>query len=222
MRQRYLAGMQWSLLLGLPLFLSACVNLVVPTSLSPPQSASSTSVSSTLPTRQYHQQIDMAGRLSAQYEQNNKPQAIHVNFNWSQTPQQTEITLVSPTGQTLAVVLVNESGAQLNQPNKPPQFASDVDQLLLDTLGWPLPISNLRNWLQGFINAEHHPALASVSSPAGTYFIGEGWMLEYTAWQKEQKENNVERPKRLELKRQTEQAGLVSLRIVIDQWNPRQ
>lgn len=215
MRQRFIGRIQRYLMLSLLPVLSACVNLVVPTTLSLPQSASSTPA-----TRQYHEQIEMSGRLSVQYEQKDEPQAIHIKFNWSQTPQQIELTLASPTGQTLAVVAVNQQGAELKQANKAPRFAGDVNQLLLDTVGWPLPIANLRDWLQGFINTEHRPALSSDSAPSDTYFIIEGWMLEYTAWQHEEAENNVQRPKRLKLTRQTEQAGLVTLRIVIDQWKP--
>jgi len=163
----------------------------------------------------------MAGRLSAQYEQNNQPQAIHINFTWSQTFQQTLITLGSPTGQTLATILIGPQGAQLDQANKqankqadnPPQFASDANHLMLDILGWPLPVDGLRDWLQGFIDSAHRVAITSANADK---FLVDGWNLIYTAWVTE---NTIERPKRLDLTRQTEQAGLVSLRIVIDEWN---
>jgi len=183
-------------------FLSACSNLPAP-------------ISDNSAPRQYHQQIDMAGRLSAQYEQNNKPQAVHINFNWSQTPQQTLITLTSPTGQTLATLLVNAQRAQLNQTDKPPQFASNVNQLMSDALGWPLPVAGLRDWLQGFMDATHDVAITPANS-ADSSFLVDGWNLRYAAWASE---NNIERPKRLDLTRQTGQAGLVTLRIVIDEWN---
>jgi len=184
-------------------FLSACSNL----------SNLSTPTANTLSPRHYHQQIDMAGRLSVQYEKNNQPQALHINFTWSQTPQQTLITLASPTGQTLATILVNAQGAQLSQADRPPQFARDVNQLMANTLGWPLPVNGLRDWLQGFVDATHHVAITSAN--ADTFSV-DGWNLIYKSWEIE---SNVERPKRLDVTRQTEQAGLVSLRIVIDEWN---
>lgn len=185
------------------LFLSGCSNL----------SNLSTPTANRLLPRHYHQQIDMAGRLSAQYEQNNQPQALHINFTWSQTPQQTRITLASPTGQTLATILVSAQGAQLSQADGPPQFARDVNQLMVNTLGWPLPVNGLRDWLQGFVDATHHAAITSANADN---FSVDGWNLTYTSWATE---NGVERPKRLDVTRQTEQAGLVSLRIVIDEWN---
>ena len=190
------------LISALLIFLSACSNL------------SSPNTSQSVALRHYHQQIDLSGRLSAQYEQNNKPQAIHINFTWSQTPQQTLITLVSPTGQTLVTVLVNAQGAQLSQADKLPQFAKDVNQLMSDALGWPLPVAGLRDWLQGFITASHEVAITPAHSD-DSYFLVDGWNLRYAAWASE---NNIERPKRLDLTRQTELAGLVSLRIVIDEW----
>lgn len=156
----------------------------------------------------------MSGRLSAQYQHNNKPQAIHINFNWSQTPQQTEVTLTSPTGQTLATLLVNPQGVQLNRPNQPPQFANDANQLMLTMLGWPLPVTGLRDWLQGFMDPSHRMAITSAHSDS--YFIIDGWMISYITWAAE---HHTERPKRIDLKRQTDEAGLVTLRIVIDEWN---
>lgn len=156
----------------------------------------------------------MSGRLSAQYETKNGSQAIHISFNWSQTPQQTLVTLTSPTGQTLATLLINEQGAQLNQSHKPTRFANDANQLLSDMLGWPLPVAGLRDWLQGFLGAGHN--LPITSEIATNAFSVDGWNLRYMGWQTE---NSIERPKRLDLTRQTEQAGLVSLRIVVDKWN---
>lgn len=176
-------------------------------------SACSVPIQKNLAARTYQEQIDMSGRLSAQYEQKTGQQAIHISFNWSQTPEQTFITLKSPTGQTLATLLINPEGAQLTESNKPPRYASDANQLLYNMLGWPLPIAGLRNWLQGFVDDAHVTPITEASSKEIDI---DGWHLRYAAWKTE---NNIERPKRLDLTRHTEQAGLVSLRIVVDEWN---
>lgn len=191
------------LLLPVFLFLSACGTVSPPT-----------------PTieRPYYPQIDLSGRLSVQYQRISKPQAIHINFNWSQTSQQTMITLTSPTGQTLAKLQIDAQGAQLKQADKPTQFASDADQLMSTTLGWPLPVAGLRDWLQGFMDDKHQVALSPAKLTNDTYLIIDGWNLTYPAWDVE---NHIERPKQLLLQRQTEQAGLVKIRIVIDEWNPK-
>ncbi len=166
---------------------------------------------SALTPRQFHQKIDISGRLSAQYQQGKQAQAVHISFTWSQQADNTFITLGSPTGQTLATIQLDANGAQLNQSGQAPRFAVDVNQLILDALGWPLPVASLRDWLQGFISADHRTPITT--EPHTLY--AEGWELSYPSWQIE---GDTARPRRLDLSRQTEQAGLVSLRIAIDEW----
>ena len=189
------------------LFAGVLITLSACTSLAPPSNQP-------LETRSYQNRIDMAGRLSAQYEANYREQSISVNFIWSQTPDQTRISLNSPTGQTVATILINEQGAQLSQADKPTRYASDINQLSTEVLGWPLPVAGLRDWLQGYIDNAHAVALSP--GTASQTFNVDGWALRYASWQTE---HNIERPRRLDLSRQTEQAGLVSLRIVVDEWS---
>lgn len=163
--------------------------------------------------RVYRQQIEMSGRLSAQYEANYREQSISVHFNWIQTPQQTQISFSSPTGQTVATILINAQGAQLTQTGKPTRYAEDINQLSTEMLGWPMPVAGLRDWLQGFLSEEHSTPLTQATS--GKVFTVDGWLLKYVNWQTEV---NLERPKRLDLSRQTDNAGLVALRIVVDEW----
>ena len=163
--------------------------------------------------RTYHSQIEMSGRLSAQYETSFRPESISVHFNWVQTPEQTLITLSSPTGQTVATLLINARGAQLREGDKPPQIASNINQLSLNVLGWPLPADGLHDWLQGFLDAKHDTPITQAM--ANNMFTVDGWLLRFSSWQTEQ---HIERPKRLDLSHQTDQAGLVSIRIVVDEW----
>jgi outer membrane lipoprotein LolB len=167
-----------------------------------------------LEARSYLDQIEMTGRLSAQYEANYTEQSISVNFVWSQSPGQTRISLNSPTGQTVATIFINAQGAQLTQADKPTRYASDINELSTEVLGWPLPVAGLRDWLQGYISADHRIALSQADTDKP--FNVDGWALRYASWLQE---NHIERPKRLDLSRQTEQAGLVCLRIVVDEWS---
>jgi outer membrane lipoprotein LolB len=182
--------------------LSAC------TSISPP------AANQQLVARQYQTRIDLAGRLSAQYEANYREQSISVNFTWSQTPEQTLIALISPTGQTVATILITAQGAQLTEAGKAPRFANDINQLSTDVLGWPLPVAGLRDWLQGYLNSDHATLITKATSDQA--FNADGWQLRYVSWVTEA---TFERPKRLDLSRMTDQVGMVSLRIVVDDWN---
>ncbi len=193
-----------AVLIALLTALAGCAS----TALTPAQIAAANS------SRAYAQKIEVSGRLSAQYESMSGPQSIHINFTWSQTPEQTLISLGSPTGQTVATILINDQGALLTQTDKPPRSANDPNQLFLEMLGWPLPIAGLRDWLQGFIKPDHQ--LAATPSDTNRSFNAEGWDLRYPTWEIDQ---HSARPKRIDLSRQTEQAGLVSLRVVIDEWS---
>lgn len=165
--------------------------------------------------RKYMNSIDLSGRLSVQYQQNGTDEAIHGSFNWHQVQDRSMIEILSPLGQILATINVSADGATLIQPGHPAQSAPDVDALTVQTLGWPLPISGLRNWLQGF--AKDGANKAFIATPADNQVTThDGWQISYVTWD----DQNVARPhpKRIDLARQTEQAGKVAIRIAIDRW----
>lgn len=168
--------------------------------------------------RRYVDAIELDGRLSVQYQQNDKDEAIHVSFTWRQTANGSTITILSPLGQILATIEVGPHSATLTQSGHPPRAAADVDDLAAQALGWPLPVSGLRNWLQGFAtDAGGKPFIATPSHNDVT--TRDGWHIQYVTWQDQQ--DPAARPKRIDLERQTRQAGKVSIRIVVDNWQPR-
>ena len=61
--------------------------------------------------RPYFEAIELTGRLSVQYRRGSVDEALHGSFSWSQTPQRTVVTLLSPLGQTLAVIEVQPGSA---------------------------------------------------------------------------------------------------------------
>ncbi|MES2934776.1 MAG: lipoprotein insertase outer membrane protein LolB [Pseudomonadota bacterium] len=199
------------IMLGLlSLLLSACASV--------PPNLPTSETSSAMPARQYADVIELAGRLSVQYQQNNQDQALHGNFNWSQDKNLTAITLLSPLGQTLARIEITPAQSTMLQAGKAPRRAANVDALALDTLGWPLPVSGLRQWLQGFAeDADGKPFLATPQNAVVT--TKDGWHIRFVSW--ESGDGTVNRPKRIDLTRSTAQAGEVAMRFVIDQWQAR-
>ncbi len=171
--------------------------------------------------RQYHQLIDLSGRLSARYEQNSKEQAIHCNFTWSQNATETIVTLLSPLGQILATINISADQATLAQAGQPIRSASNVDALTLQTLGWPLPIAGLSDWLQG--SGRNDSGQCFVATPATDRYnvtTDDNWRLQYTNWQI-RSDAADSYPKRIDLVRNANQAGDVAIRIVIDSRHPR-
>lgn len=200
-----------ALAIATPLLLGGCATVPPPE----PDTARQAAIT----TRPFHQSIEMSGRLSVRYQGRTREEALHGSFAWSQTPEVTTVTLLSPLGQTMAVINVSPDGATLQQGGQPLRSAPNVDALTAETLGWSLPVAGLRDWLQGFtIDSTGRHVAATPSSPQVT--SNDGWRIHYAAWSEDNGQSAHNRPKRIDLARTTEQAGDVSLRIVIDTWQP--
>lgn len=175
------------------------------------------------PTSTYQDTINIDGRLSVQYQQNGSNEALHGNFSWSQTPKRTVVTLSSPLGQTLAVIEVTPEMSILTQSGQPRHMAADPDSLTQLALGWPLPIASMRDWLQGVaIDSNGRRFVASGQSDASeTVDTQDDWHIRYVSWQDSENSQATSHPKRIDLTRKTQQAGDVSIRLVIDNWQPQ-
>ena len=162
----------------------------------------------------YQEKISINGRLQVQYQQEGKEQSLPGNFEWLQNETDTSINLLSPLGQTIAIIKQDATGASLQQADHPTKLAADVDTLVGETLGWPLPLLGMRDWLQGYTrdkSGRHVAVLANNSE----LLTADGWQLRYVSWQETAGQTY---PKRIDLHRYTTQAGDVNLRIVMDQW----
>jgi outer membrane lipoprotein LolB len=176
----------------------------------------------TQPTRRFHPVIEISGRLSLRYDRNGSEQAIDGKFSWNQARDETRITLLTPFGQTLATIEITPAGSVLRQANQPPRTEANVDALTASTLGWPLPVAGLRDWLQGFaVDERGTPYVAAENATGDAAYVktADGWLIHYPVWEPDA--TALARPKRIDLQRQTSQAGKVALRIVIDQWQPQ-
>lgn len=168
--------------------------------------------------RTYHEVITIGGRLSVRYQQYGNDEAIHGNFTWEQRPERTLVTLFSPLGQTIATIDIAPTISKLTQAGQAPRLADNVDALAASALGWPLPVSGLRQWLQGFIvNDDGRRFINSSATDTSNAATNDGWRLHYASWQDD---GGQKRPKRIDLERNTIQAGDVAIRIVIDNWQP--
>lgn len=166
--------------------------------------------------RVYHDAVELSGRLSVRYQEKGMDQAVHGSFTWAQGADRTVVTLLSPLGQTLATIHITPTLSTLTQSGRAPRVAADVDVLAAEALGWPLPLSGLRDWLQGFaVDAADRRFVAAQEGAKVT--TRDGWRIQYPTWQ-DDADPAQRRPKRIDLERTTAQAGEVALRIVIDSW----
>lgn len=162
----------------------------------------------------YQEKISANGRIHVLYQQDGKEQSLPGNFEWQQDATDTGITLLSQLGQTIATISQNAGGATLQQANQPVRSATDLDVLLSETLGYPLPLQGLRDWLQGYVR-NHQGRRIAIEAKDSQTLTADGWQLRYVSWQED---NGKTYPRRIDLQRYTAQAGEVTLRIVIDQW----
>ena len=130
----------------------------------------------------YRDTIDLGGRLSVNYQKEGKVESLSGSFNWTQRPGHIDVELMNPLGQTMALIAVTPQSATLTQAGRPPLTEAGIDSLTQRTLGWPLPVSGLRDWLQGYaVDAQGRRFSAS---PARNEVVTQdGWRLRFVEWQ---------------------------------------
>ncbi len=166
--------------------------------------------------RVYQEAIDIGGRLSVRYQQQGE-QLLNGSFVWNQGPDNTRVSLLSPFGQVIGRIEITPGRASFQRAGQPPQTAADVDALAASALGWPLPVSGLRSWLQGFVTTtEGTPVAANPAAETAITSI-DGWRVVYSSWEVDESTAGL-RPRRIDLSRRTVEAGDVEIRIVIDTW----
>ena len=190
------------LLAGAAALLSACAT----TGQNPPLSQATVSP--------YREAIELSGRLYVNYEKGGQPDTLTGSFTWSQSAAAVDVALLSPVGQTVAQIRVTPQSATLTQAGREPRVARDIDSLTAQTLGWSLPVSGLRDWLQGYATAADGNRFAA--SPANnTVTTPDGWRLTFVSWQDDPAAHPA--PKRIDAQRAASAtSGPLALRIVVD------
>jgi outer membrane lipoprotein LolB len=167
--------------------------------------------------RSFHENIQIQGRFSVGYEENNRPQSVQGRFQWQQQGQRIDIDLMSPLGQTMAKLAITPDSATIQQTGKQIKIADNVAELTEQTLGWSLPVAGMRDWLQGFNRSTTNQRQLARPNE-NDQFDTDGWHIHYVSWQ----QNSVSvYPKRIDLTRTSPQLHQLSLRIIIDQWEPQ-
>jgi outer membrane lipoprotein LolB len=167
-----------------------------------------------------HERIALAGRFSVQYQKNGKDESVHGSFRWAQNGQNIHIALAPPLGQTLATIDITRDSATLTSSGGVSRTAADPDALARGSLGWPLPVSGLRDWLQACTLDAQGSRRALAPESESTITV-DGWEIAYPIW--ESADTGMRRPKRIDVHRSTDGEWTeISLRLVIDEWQPSQ
>lgn len=150
----------------------------------------------------YRETFHLGGRLLAEDGQ----QRFATSFFWDHAPKRSTLTLLSPTGQTLAILTLEASLATLRTPDGERQEA-DAAALLEPLLGFaPPPLPALTAWIQG----RPGPMPDRIErDPRGRLqrVWHSGWIVTFDSWQDD-------RPRRLTIER-----GAARLVLLLDTWS---
>ena len=176
---------------------------------------STPTVTSNAQQRNYQEQIQLSGRLSIYYQAKGENKLLSADYESSQQNQEINITFLTQLGQTMAVITQTPHMASLEQSKQATRYAANLEDLMNDNFGWSLPVTGLKDWLQGFTVNSQGSKIA-LESKNYLQLENQSWQLNYVSWQ--EKAGKV-LPKRLDLERETEQFGNLKLIIFIDELN---
>ncbi len=167
--------------------------------------------------RSCSEKAGVKGRFSIHYQADGKEESLHGGFDWKQAPDYTVITLLSPLGQSMAKIEITPQLTTFIAPNKAPRSAANAEELIKSELGWTLPVTGLKDWLQGCAtDMQGKPFIASPESKQ--VITRDGWQIDYITWI----EGPVmPLPKRINLTKGSSDSRDVNinLKLVIDEWH---
>ena len=168
------------------------------------------------PVAPYREQLELDGRLFVNFEKDGKPDTLSVKFNWQQQGPRVDVSLATPLGQTVAKISVTPQAATLTQAGRAPLTAADIDGLTQEALGWPLPVSGLRDWLQGYATGADGKRFAAAPGNHSV-LTADGWQLSFVSWQDAAPGAANPRPKRIDATRAASaHGGPLAIRIVLE------
>ena len=100
------------------------------------------------------------------------------NIDWQDCASDYLIRLSGPLGVGGAVIYGNESGVSLHHGSDTPQRASSPEELLA-SLGWYMPVSPLRFWLQGQAAPDRPFQRSPLSGGKIQELAQSGWQIRY-------------------------------------------
>lgn len=160
------------------------------------------------PVRQSH--LERSGRFALSVtHSSNQQEAVQGGFSWQEANGRLQLDLRSPMGSTLARVYAEPTRAVLEYSDGRQEVAASPDALVELVLGSPVPVSGLRDWMQGItddavaVSAQRYDEQGRLSQ-----FEQAGWRVSLQRY-------DELGPKLLQLNRH-EASRSISVRLVID------
>lgn len=148
------------------------------------------------------QSFTLQGRVSVQYDE----QSMSGQISWQSSADGDEVLLSSPLGQGLASIHRNAFGVTLTRPGEPMLAAENAEALTQKALGFSLPLSGLRYWIQAKADPFSPGDVRVNAGGVVEQIVQDGWKIDYLQY-------SENRPRKIHVTRQ----GL-EIRLVIDAW----
>ena len=157
--------------------------------------------------------FERSGRFAVNItEAGSAPEAVQGGFAWRDTGAVLLIDLTNPVGSTLARITLDRTGATLEHADGRTESAPNADALLAKAIGTALPVSDLRDWLQGRPGPGATQGMERDDQGRPTAFSQKGWQLRLSRY-------DAEGPGLLRLDRR-DGARHLSVRLVVDTQSP--
>lgn len=148
------------------------------------------------------QAFTLQGRVSVQHGE----QSLSGLLSWKAEAASDEVLLSSPLGQGLASISRNDRLVSLVRPGEPALTAENVEELTQTALGFRLPLSGLRFWIQARPDPARVSELRRDEAGGVEQITQDGWKIAYLQY-------SDNRPRKIHVTRE----GL-EIRLVIDEW----
>lgn len=122
------------------------------------------------------------------------------------------IDFLAPTGQVMGRLESDRGGARLQLPGNRLREADSLDALAGDLLGFELPVSRLRDWVQA-VAGDGARVLRRDPQGRPALISEQGWLIEYTAYA----DDSAEAP----IRRLQARWGELQLTLLVDHWLTR-
>jgi outer membrane lipoprotein LolB len=151
------------------------------------------------------QRFALTGRLAVRQGETGQ----YGNLSWVRSKDGDELTLLTPLGQTAAVLTQNGGGVSLTMGDREYR-AVDGDALTQEVLGYTLPVDGLAHWILGEASPSS-PAQVKRRSNGTTLALAQnGWQIDFPDYLAV---DGTLVPRRVFLRR-----GDLDIKLVIDSW----
>jgi outer membrane lipoprotein LolB len=150
--------------------------------------------------------FNLSGRIS--FKQGKE--AVFGGLRWHHANPEHQITLFSPVGTTIASLVGDTDGYTLTTSDQREFRSTDPDSLVLQVLGWRIPVNGMQHWVLGRAVPERPASFMRDQNQHLSHLEQDDWNIDYSDYRRFA---SVYLPGRIVMKR-----GDIEIRLFVDTW----